>query len=157
MYLFSLTALLAFLISFASAVLANSFLVERIPILGDFLGLTLSQNPGIAFGWRFPPVIQTLLIFAALVVVCVLAVRTVRERTHDPIRTQGRLRLAAIGYGLIIGGALGNIVDRLPRGLVTDFIQVGSFPVFNVADSCITVGVAFVLAASIKLNHNSKD
>jgi signal peptidase II len=44
-----------------------------------------------------------------------------------------------------MAGALGNLIDRLYRGYVTDFISVGRFPVFNVADSCITMGVVVLL------------
>ncbi len=52
------------------------------------------------------------------------------------------LRLA---LAMQLGGAIGNLVDRLARGHVIDFISVGSFPVFNVADSCITVGAGALL------------
>jgi signal peptidase II len=48
---------------------------------------------------------------------------------------------------LQLGGALGNLVDRLTQGYVTDFISVGTFPVFNVADSSITVGVIVLILA----------
>jgi signal peptidase II len=50
-----------------------------------------------------------------------------------------------LAMGMQMGGALGNVVDRLTRGEVTDFISVGTFPVFNVADSSISVGVAILL------------
>jgi signal peptidase II len=53
--------------------------------------------------------------------------------------------MSQAGFGLILGGALANVVDRFPDGLVTDMIQVGAFPVFNVADSCITVGLGLLL------------
>jgi signal peptidase II len=53
--------------------------------------------------------------------------------------------LIRLALGLQLGGALGNLVDRLTRGTVTDFISVGAFPVFNVADSCISCGVALLL------------
>lgn len=46
-----------------------------------------------------------------------------------------------------LGGAVGNLIDRLIHGTVTDFISVGSFPVFNVADACISIGVAILMAA----------
>lgn len=46
-----------------------------------------------------------------------------------------------------LGGAMGNLIDRLIHGTVTDFISVGSFPVFNVADACISIGVAILVAA----------
>jgi len=45
-----------------------------------------------------------------------------------------------------LGGAMGNLIDRLIYGTVTDFISVGSFPVFNVADACISIGVAILVA-----------
>jgi signal peptidase II len=52
------------------------------------------------------------------------------------------LRLA---MGLQLGGAAGNLIDRLQTGRVTDFISIGSFPVFNIADSAISVGVVVLL------------
>jgi len=52
------------------------------------------------------------------------------------------LRLA---MGLQLGGAIGNLIDRLQHGYVTDFISVGNFPVFNIADSSITLGVVILL------------
>jgi len=54
------------------------------------------------------------------------------------------LRLA---LGLQLGGAVGNLIDRLTNGTVTDFISIGSFPVFNVADASISTGVAILVAA----------
>jgi signal peptidase II len=54
------------------------------------------------------------------------------------------LRLA---LGLQLGGAVGNLIDRLTNGTVTDFISIGSFPVFNLADASISTGVAILVAA----------
>ena len=56
--------------------------------------------------------------------------------------TEWPLRLA---LGLMLGGALGNLIDRYARGYVTDFISVGNFAVFNVADSSVTIGVAILI------------
>ena len=56
--------------------------------------------------------------------------------------TEWPLRLA---LGLMLGGALGNVIDRYARGYVTDFISVGNFAVFNVADSSVTIGVAILI------------
>ncbi len=61
---------------------------------------------------------------------------------RDMGRASWFIRLA---LALQLGGALGNLVDRLTRGTVTDFISLGTFPVFNVADSCISVGVALLV------------
>lgn len=137
MPLFYLTTIVAFLSSFAAKLIADAFLTDRIPVLGSFAGLTLTHNPGIAFGVRLPSGYQEAIIIAALVLVCIVAVKSPKTP------------LNVWGYGLIVGGALGNVVDRLFDGVVTDFFQVGTFPVFNIADSCITVGVALLLAQSV--------
>lgn len=50
-----------------------------------------------------------------------------------------------LAMGMQMGGAMGNVIDRLTMGRVTDFISIGTFPVFNVADSTISVGVAIIL------------
>jgi signal peptidase II len=55
-------------------------------------------------------------------------------------------RLIRAALVLQFGGAIGNLIDRLTVGTVTDFISVGTFPVFNVADSCISIGVALLVA-----------
>lgn len=133
--LFSVAAI-AFAASYLAKLAADAWLTARVPLLGTFAGLLPSQNPGIAFGIRLPPVLQTALIALALVLVTVAAVRGKGGRAQQ------------IGFGLIIGGALGNVADRLLDGHVTDFFQVGRFPIFNVADSCITLGVILLLLES---------
>ncbi|MFH0770115.1 MAG: signal peptidase II [Candidatus Peregrinibacteria bacterium] len=139
----ALTIVMSFLAGILSNVLLEIFLKNRVPLLGSFAGLELSHNPGIAFGMRLPPLLQTILIVIALIVVGWLALQSV-----DP-RKNANYQLSIIndqtGYGLIMGGGLANLLDRAMDGLVTDYIQVGSFPVFNVADSCISIGVAILL------------
>jgi len=133
MLLLWLVAFVAFALSVFSRFLAEFFLESRIAILGSFLGLQHSLNPGVAFGITFAPVLQMVLIIAALCAVLWMAERgahTLMEFT---------------GFGLIVGGGLANIIDRIGDGVVTDFIQAGSFPIFNIADGCITVGVALLL------------
>ena len=114
---------------------------EAIP---HVLNWTLAFNRGAAFsflqdasGW------QTWLFGGLAVVVCIgLVVWLVRTPRRD-WRT-------ALPVALIIGGALGNLIDRLIHGQVTDFIQVywhaWSFPAFNIADSAITVGAVLLIA-----------
>ena len=133
------TAAIAFLLSLAGRLLSETFLTARIPILGEFLGLSPTENAGVAFAITFSPILQIVLIGVALLLVLFLAYRARRHRA------------SALGFGLIIGGALANILDRLDDGLVTDFFQVGSFPTFNVADSCITVGVGVLLLCYTRL------
>jgi len=75
------------------------------------------------------------------------------ELRHLPVGS----RLMGWVYGLILGGALGNVIDRLRLGYVVDFIQVmfGSwpFPSFNVADSAISVGAAFLIIDALFLSR----
>ena len=128
-WLLWITIISSAIASIASSLLVGVFLDQRIPILGSFIGLEKSLNYGIAFGITLPPIIQSLLIGTALIIVTFFATK----RAQSPI--------GQIGLGLIIGGGLANVIDRILDGAVTDMIQVGSFPVFNTADSCISVGI----------------
>ncbi|MEK7591303.1 MAG: signal peptidase II [Patescibacteria group bacterium] len=130
------------MVSLVSKWLSDSFLSERIAIVGSFAGLEPTQNSGIAFGIVLPGSLQDVTIVLALVLVAALALRT------------AKVPLEQIGFGLIVGGALGNIFDRIRDGFVTDFFQVGTFPVFNVADSCITIGVILLLAEMMRKKRN---
>lgn len=123
----------AFSLSFLVRLLVEFSLTADIPLLGDFVTLEFVENRGIAFGITFPFLLQSVLVAGALLFVCFLAYQSRKDR------------FASISLGLILGGALANIVDRIDDGVVTDFISVGSFPTFNVGDSFITVGVAFLL------------
>jgi signal peptidase II len=115
-----------------------------IDLLGDDVELRLSRNPGGAFSifQGFTPLLALL-----AVVLTVILVRAV-VRTRDP--------LTLVGLALVLGGALGNLVDRIARspgflrGEVVDFVGVGSFPTFNVADSAITVGAVLLLVAVVR-------
>lgn len=133
----SLATFVAFLLSFTAKLTADAFLHNRIAILGSFAGLLPTRNPGIAFGIRLPSGFQEVFIVLALGLVVFAAVRSERSRIGD------------WGYGLIVGGALANVVDRVRDGFVTDFFQIGSFAIFNVADSCISIGVVLLLAQSL--------
>jgi len=132
MWFFWGTLILSFLGSIGSTVLIELLLSERIAIIGSFAGLQRSTNTGVAFGLELG-LAEPLLITVAAGVVAVMAFRTAETR------------MSQSGFGLILGGGAANIIDRLHDGRVTDLFQVGNFPIFNVADSCITVGVAVLL------------
>jgi len=125
--------LIAFVCSLAAAFAVRAYVHTAVPLVGSFFGFEPVQNSGIAFSVHFPFLIQTLLIAFALILITFTGIRSATNR------------LQQVGFGLIIGGALGNVVDRIIHGSVTDFIQVGSFYLFNVADSCITMGVVVLL------------
>lgn len=128
----------AFVAGMASAWAVRRFLTEPVRILGDWFVLRHAENPGIAFGMRIPSPWQESLILGALVLISFIAMRATSM-------------LSRVSYALIVGGALANVVDRFADGMVTDYIAVGTFPVFNVPDSCISVGVALLLAESVGL------
>lgn len=95
------------------------------------------KNTGAAFG-MLPGLSDVFTILAIVVAVAILYY-------YPQVPRQDRvLRLA---MGLQLAGALGNLVDRLSRGYVTDFISVGNFPVFNIADASISSGVAVLILA----------
>ncbi len=107
-----------------------------IPVLGDVLRLTYVRNLGASFGML--PGYRPLFVAISLCVLVAIAAFVVRRRPE-------RLWVVA-ALGLIAGGALGNLIDRLAFGWVTDFVRIPfDFPVFNVADSSITVGVAMLV------------
>lgn len=95
------------------------------------------NNTGAAFG-MLP---SASLVFTVVAVLVSLAILYYFPRVPSH---QWAVRLALV---LQFAGAVGNLIDRLLRGTVTDFISVGTFPVWNVADACITVGVALLVAA----------
>ena len=135
-----------FLFAIASAVLLLDLATKRwataalagsppVPVLGEFVRLTYVRNSGVAFGLGAGlPFPYYLFSIAAVIAIVTLFLR---QRVSGPGR---RVALA-----LILGGALGNLVDRLTAGQVVDFIEVGwgrwHWPVFNVADSAVSVGV----------------
>ncbi len=81
--------------------------------------------------------------------------RTVPTRAPAPATSLA----SSISFALILGGTIGNLIDRLARSVVIDFIYFHhnsfSYPVFNVADSAITIGVAIILLFSVMGDHQS--
>lgn len=104
-------------------------------LVGTWLGLDYVENTGAAFGTLTGK--SNWLTIGALVVVAVAGVLYARLRQPG--------RLVQIGLGLLVGGAIGNVIDRVALGYVVDFLAVGPWPRFNVADSAVTVGVIVLL------------
>ncbi len=112
---------------------------ERIQLIGNNVLITHVENDGIAFGLKFPG-IQYLSYIAFFVVLWLLISHIKQEKPRIS---------NYIAFSLIIAGAIGNLFDRFIHGSVTDMIMVGIkghyWPIFNIADSAVTVGVVIFL------------
>jgi signal peptidase II len=132
---------------------AEATLMGRPPVnvIGELVRLTYTRNSGVAFGLgaglRFP------FYLFSVAAVGVILYMFVRHRTHSLVR---QLSLA-----LILGGALGNLVDRLSTGEVVDFILIGwrqwYWPVFNVADSAVSIGVVLFALTWVRHSESHRD
>ncbi len=105
-----------------------------VPVFGRWLQLTLTHNVGSAFGLP----ISAFLPIAASAVVCMVILGYLFR--GGLARAPGR----GLPLGLVLGGALGNLLDRIRTGGVLDFIDLRVWPVFNLADAAITVGVGLL-------------
>jgi len=112
---------------------ANMELEQPIPSKGIFR-LTYTTNAGGAFGLFAN---QTFLLAMAAVIGIFVLLIYLRYLPLDST-------LLKVGLGLDLGGAIGNLIDRLRFGVVTDFIHIGAWPVFNLADSAIVVGTFLI-------------
>ncbi|ARQ06642.1 signal peptidase II [Macrococcoides canis] len=122
---------------------------ESISIIGDILKITSHRNYGAAWG-----MLQNQMIFFYIITVIVLIALCYfyYKEAADNLLMQS-------GLMLIFAGAIGNFIDRLFRGNVVDFIDTKiinyDFPIFNVADSCLTIGV-FILLYELLFNQKEE-
>ena len=135
----------------ATAALNNSV----ITVIPNFLEWRLAYNYGAAFsflsdhsGWQ-----RWFFIAIAIIAAIVLSVLIIRRKAHE--------RILPYGFALIMAGAIGNVIDRIWHGFVIDFISVqfGSyyFPIFNVADICVSVGAGLVILSSFIERDDSRN
>src|SRR5579872_2268371 len=122
-------------------------LYESIPVIPNWFDITYTRNPGAAFSMfvNLPPAVRSLMLCALSIIACVVLV-VLLARTEE-------ITLTSFALALILAGAAGNLIDRALRsGHVIDFIRVhyydASYPIFNVADSAISAGVALVILAN---------
>lgn len=138
-----------FLIIFLDRITKNFFsqvlsVGESIPLIRHVLHMTLVHNTGIAFGlFRDQGIV--------FIIIPVIAIILLIYNIYYYHRFEDRIsEMYIIGFSLIFGGAIGNLIDRVVYGYVIDFIDFRIWPVFNVADSAITVG-AVMIAVKILL------
>jgi signal peptidase II len=136
--LFFAVALVVFVLDRVTKSIVNATIPygTEVPAVGHLVGITNIRNAGAAFG--FAPVGPWFFLLAALAVSVVLVIYVVRK--------PGDLSADAV-LGLILGGAVGNAFDRVINGGgVTDFINFHFWPVFNVADSAVSIAVVLMVA-----------
>lgn len=119
------------------------------PIIGNYLVFIYTENYGVAFGFlnNLPqsirdiiPTILLIIVFCAILLVLTILLNLDKSKQ----------RLSTIGFSMIFAGAIGNFLDRLQRGYVTDFVNMGINDTirfnynYNVADACITVGITII-------------
>lgn len=132
--------------NYASSNLTPFETVQFLP----FLNFYLTSNTGIAFSmFDYGSGLSSyVLLFIAIAVVIFLIIQLLKETNH----------LSQIGFVLIIGGALGNIIDRALDGAVTDFLHFYinnfSFFIFNPADAFITIGAVVLIFSELKKTSN---
>jgi signal peptidase II len=115
---------------------------ESIPVIPGFLSITYIRNDGGAFGILGGS--QVLLLLGSVVAVGVVLWMLIAGQ---------RSRLATLACGLILGGAAGNLLDRLTTGEVTDYVHFSFWYVFNAADAAITMGVATLLISTFRMQE----
>ena len=144
MYFYLISLVIVVLDQLAKLVVVRSMrLGQNIPIVPGFFDLTFVLNPGAAFSlfatlpeWIRNPFFILISVAAAVLIVAYRS-RYLREN-----------RLASVSLALILGGAIGNLIDRLRYGVVVDFLDAHIYeyhwPIFNVADSALSVGVTLL-------------
>jgi signal peptidase II len=142
-YLILTVLIVVFDIWTKALVLARIDLHETIPVIPNFFQLVHVRNSGAAFGIganASSKLVPLLLNFGAIAVFCVVVVYAMRSAVTD--------RVLQTGLHLILGGAIGNLLDRFRFGYVVDFLDVyvgtTHWPAFNVADSAICIGIALL-------------
>jgi signal peptidase II len=120
---------------------------ESLPIIPGILHITHVQNAGAAFGMMQNR--RPLFLIAAFVIISVIAI------FYRRIKEEGILPVTAVG--LLLGGAIGNLIDRVMAGTVTDFIDFRIWPVFNIADCAIVIGVIALGYFAIRSSNNESN
>ncbi len=123
------------------ATLGPETMTKFIPVVGDSVRIAYSHNTGVAFSLLQG--MPQLLTFTALAIIAgAVYFYATQLPNHKP--------MIQLILGLILGGAFGNLTDRVRLGYVVDFVSVGWFPIFNVADSAICIGAALLMLQFVR-------
>ena len=149
--IYFIIALLIFVADTVSKYFIDKYLQETIVkrVIGDILIFIYTRNYGVSFGFLnnvpesiqhiIPELLKVVVFLAMIVVAYIMLSINVKKQ-----------KLSMIGFTMVLGGAMGNLVDRIMRGYVTDFISMGfnetiRFPYnYNIADASITIGICII-------------
>ena len=120
---------------------------ESLPVIPRVLHATLVHNTGIAFGFFRDQGIVFIII--PVIAIILLVFNLYYYRQNNEVLNRGYV----IAFSLILGGAMGNLFDRITFGYVVDFIDFRIWPVFNVADSAITIGAVIIAWQCFQLSE----
>ncbi|MCK5012657.1 MAG: signal peptidase II [Candidatus Omnitrophica bacterium] len=119
---------------------------ESLPVIRNVLHMTLVHNTGIAFGFFKNQGIVFIVI--PIIAVFLLIFNLYYYRQNNEVLS----RVYIVAFSLILGGAIGNLIDRIVYGHVIDFIDFRVWPVFNIADSAITIGAIMIAFKCFRLS-----
>jgi len=119
---------------------------ESLPIIQNVFYVTMVHNTGIAFGFFKDQ--GAIFIIIPIVAIFLLIFNIYYYRQNEKALN----RVYIVGFSLILGGAIGNLIDRMVYGYVIDFIDFRVWPVFNIADSAITIGAILIAWKCFKLS-----
>lgn len=132
---------------------ATMELYSSIPVIDGFFNIVYVLNPGAAFSFLHDMNESYRQLF--FVTVTIIAIFIILY-----IFSQEKSKISIAGFALILSGAAGNLIDRIYIGKVVDFLDIYystyHFPAFNVADSCITIGVALIIIDMLFLNKKKQ-
>jgi signal peptidase II len=140
-----ISALAAFLDQFSKA-MAIVYLIpsKSVPVLGTYLQLTLIRNRGAAFGISLGKNSDSLLLIISAFAVLFIIIYYAKTSPYH--------KWEHLSFGMITGGAIGNMIDRIAKGEVVDFLDCGigtlRWPIFNVADIAVTLGAILLIKHS---------
>lgn len=141
-------ALITFVIDQIIKSLSLVYLIN-IPIIPNILSLTYAKNYGIAFSMLKE---KRIIIIAITILLISFLIYVLKK---DYISKNKDTCLVNIAFGILFGGILGNLFDRIVRGFVIDYINVSFFSIFNLADIAITFGVVLLIIDNIKESKNN--
>ena len=131
-------------------VINTMFEHQSISIIKDFFSITFAKNTGVAFSFLEGKV-PLIIIMTSIIIILILKY----------IKSTNPNKYETICYGLIIGGAIGNLIDRIIYGYVIDFLDFNllgyPFPIFNLADTAIVIGIFILLILSLIESRNQNE